>query len=95
MSRDNAPAAADHLLWLVQDWGTASMISAAPDTGHFLQALFDGRGRLLTDASVARMTDFEEDFEEADGDVKNPPFIEVHLHFCCCDCAQLFWPHTE
>ena len=77
----------------MQDWGTASMISAAPDTGHFLQALFDGRGRLLTNASVARMTDFEENFEEVDGDVKNPPFIEVRLRFD--EYAQVPWPHTE
>ena len=55
------------------------MISTAPDTGHFLQALFDGHGRLLSNATIARMTDFDEEFTEDDGDLKNPPFIEVGL----------------
>jgi hypothetical protein len=55
------------------------MISSAPDTGHFLQALFDGHGRLLSNATVARMTDFDEKFAEDDGDLKDPPFIEVGL----------------
>lgn len=55
------------------------MISSAPDTGHFLQALFDGHGRLLSNATIARMTDFDEEFTEDDGDLKNPPFIEVGI----------------